>query len=439
MADESLPAIYAAANQPDDDRSPREPYYLALGPATVMHSFNKSAKLDNVCYEIRGVVMREARRLEEEGHRILKLNIGNPAPFGLDVPEEIQQDVIYNLPQAQGYCESKGLFSARKAVMHYCQQLGIEGVDIEDIYLGNGVSELIVMSMQALLNTGDEVLIPAPDYPLWTAAVTLSSGKPVHYRCDEAQDWFPDLDDIRSKLTPRTRAIVLINPNNPTGAVYSRELLEQVVELARQRNLVILADEIYDKILYDEAQHVSIASLADDVLFFTYNGLSKTYRAAGYRSGWMIISGAKHRARDLIEGIEMLASMRLCANVPAQLAIQTSLGGYQSIQDLVAPGGRLREQRDMAHELLNSIPGVSCTKPKGALYLFPKLDPKRFNIVDDEKLVLDLLLQQRILLVQGSAFNIDDAHHLRVVFLPRVDVLEDAIKRLAHFLAEYQQ
>lgn len=404
-----------------------------------MHSFIKSTKLDNVCYEIRGDVMREARRLEEEGHRILKLNIGNPAPFGLDIPEEIQQDVIYNLTQAQGYCESKGLFSARKAVMQYCQQLGIPDVDIEDIYLGNGVSELIVMSMQALLNTGDEVLIPAPDYPLWTAAVTLSSGKPVHYRCDEQQDWFPDLDDIRSKLTSRTRAIVLINPNNPTGAVYSRDLLQQVVDLAREHNLVILADEIYDKILYDEALHRSVASLADDVLFFTYNGLSKNYRAAGYRSGWMIISGAKHRARDLIEGIDMLASMRLCANVPAQLAIQTALGGYQSINDLVLPGGRLREQRDMAHELLNAIPGVSCVKPKGALYLFPRLDPKRFNILSDEQLVLDLLVQQKMLLVQGSAFNVEDQHHLRVVFLPRVDVLEDAIKRLAHFLSEYQQ
>lgn len=404
-----------------------------------MQSFIKSTKLDNVCYEIRGDVMREARRLEEEGHRILKLNIGNPAPFGLDIPDEIQQDVIYNLTQAQGYCESKGLFSARKAVMQYCQQLGIPDVDIEDIYLGNGVSELIVMSMQALLNTGDEVLIPAPDYPLWTAAVTLSSGKPVHYRCDEQQDWFPDLDDIRSKLTARTRAIVLINPNNPTGAVYSRDLLQQVVDLARQHNLVILADEIYDKILYDEAMHRSVASLADDVLFFTYNGLSKNYRAAGYRSGWMVISGAKHRARDLIEGIDMLASMRLCANVPAQLAIQTALGGYQSINDLVLPGGRLREQRDMAHELLNAIPGVSCVKPKGALYLFPRLDPKRFNIVSDEQLVLDLLVQQKILLVQGSAFNVEDHNHLRVVFLPRVDVLEDAIKRLAHFLSEYQQ
>ncbi|MDX5299139.1 MAG: pyridoxal phosphate-dependent aminotransferase, partial [Gammaproteobacteria bacterium] len=385
-----------------------------------MHPYKKSAKLDNVCYEIRGVVLREARRLEEEGHRILKLNIGNPAPFGLDVPEEIQQDVIYNLPQAQGYSESQGLFAARKAVMQYCQQRGIANVDIEDIYLGNGVSELIVMSMQALLNTGDEVLIPAPDYPLWTAAVTLSSGKPVHYRCDEQQDWYPDLDDIRAKITDRTRAIVIINPNNPTGSVYPREVLEQIVELARQHNLVVLSDEIYDKILYDGAEHICTASLADDVLFFTYNGLSKSYRAAGYRSGWLIISGAKHRARDLIEGITMLSSMRLCANVPAQFAIQTALGGYQSINDLIAPGGRLYEQRNLAWEMLNDIPGVSCVKPKGALYLFPKLDPKRYPIRNDERLVLDLVTQEKILLVQGSAFNIDDKQHLRVVFLPRV-------------------
>lgn len=404
-----------------------------------MHPYKKSAKLDNVCYEIRGVVLREARRLEEEGHRILKLNIGNPAPFGLDVPEEIQQDVIYNLPQAQGYSESQGLFAARKAVMQYCQQRGIANVDIEDIYLGNGVSELIVMSMQALLNTGDEVLIPAPDYPLWTAAVTLSSGKPVHYRCDEQQDWYPDLDDIRAKITDRTRAIVIINPNNPTGSVYPREVLEQIVELARQHNLVVLSDEIYDKILYDGAEHICTASLADDVLFFTYNGLSKSYRAAGYRSGWLIISGAKHRARDLIEGITMLSSMRLCANVPAQFAIQTALGGYQSINDLIAPGGRLYEQRNLAWEMLNDIPGVSCVKPKGALYLFPKLDPKRYPIRNDERLVLDLVTQEKILLVQGSAFNIDDKQHLRVVFLPRVDTLEDAMKRLAHFLSRYEQ
>ncbi|PAV26746.1 alanine-synthesizing transaminase [Tamilnaduibacter salinus] len=404
-----------------------------------MQNFKKSTKLDDVCYDIRGPVLREARRLEEEGNRVLKLNIGNPAAFELDVPEEIQQDVIYNMHSAQGYVESKGLFSARKAVMHYCQRRGINKVEIDDIYLGNGVSEMIVMSMQALLNTGDEVLIPAPDYPLWTAAVTLSSGRPVHYVCDEAQDWFPDIDDIKSKITTHTRAIVLINPNNPTGSVYSKELLEQVIELARQHDLIILADEIYDKILYDGVQHVPAASLADDVLFFTYNGLSKNYRAAGYRSGWMIISGAKHRARNLIEGIDMLASMRLCSNVPAQLAIQTALGGYQSIEDLVAPEGRLYEQRDIAYRMLNDIPGISCVKPQGALYMFPKLDPKRFPIEDDERLAYDLLQQEKILLVQGSAFNINDRQHMRVVFLPRVDTLEDAISRLGNFLEHYQQ
>lgn len=404
-----------------------------------MKTIKKSSKLDNVCYEIRGEVLKEAKRLEEEGHRILKLNIGNPAPFGFDVPEELQTDIIHNLPSAQGYCDSKGLFSARKAVMQYTQQKDIVGVDIEDIYLGNGVSELIVMAMQALLNPEDEVLIPAPDYPLWTAAVKLSGGKAVHYKCDEDNDWQPDLDDIRSKITKNTKAIVVINPNNPTGSVYSLKTLKQIVEVAREHGLIILADEIYDKILYDDAVHVCLASLADDLLFLTFNGLSKSYRAAGYRSGWMIISGAKHQATDLIEGIEMLSSMRLCANVPAQFAIQTALGGYQSINDLVLPGGRLKEQRDLAWKLLNDIPGVSCTKPKGALYLFPKLDPEHFNIKNDERLILDLLKQEKMLFVQGSAFNIDDTQHLRVVFLPRVDVLEDAIGRFAHFLSKYKQ
>jgi len=404
-----------------------------------MKTIKKSTKLDDVCYEIRGEVLKEAKRLEEEGHRVLKLNIGNPAPFGFDVPEELQTDIIHNLPSAQGYCDSKGLFSARKAVMQYTQKKGITGVDIEDIYLGNGVSELIVMSMQALLNAKDEVLIPAPDYPLWTAAVTLSSGKAIHYRCDEEQDWQPDIEDIRSKITKNTKAIVVINPNNPTGAVYSDAILKQIIELAREHDLIILADEIYDKILYDDAKHICLASYADDLLFLTFNGLSKSYRAAGYRSGWLIISGAKHIATDFIEGLEMLSSMRLCANVPAQFAIQTALGGYQSINDLVLPGGRLKEQRDLAWKLLNEIPGVSCTKPKGALYLFPKLDPDYYNIKDDEKLVLDLLKQEKMLFVQGSAFNIDDTQHLRVVFLPRVDVLEDAIGRFAHFLSKYKQ
>ncbi|MDG9667400.1 pyridoxal phosphate-dependent aminotransferase [Hahella sp. CR1] len=404
-----------------------------------MHEIKKSNKLLHVCYEIRGQVLQEAKRLEEEGHRILKLNIGNPAPFGFDVPEEIQQDVIYNLSHAQGYADSKGLFAARKAVQHYTQQCGIANVDIEDIYLGNGVSELIVMAMQALLNTNDEVLIPAPDYPLWTAAVTLSSGRAVHYCCDEQSDWFPDIADIESKITERTKAIVIINPNNPTGAVYSRELLQQIVELARRHRLIVLADEIYDKILYDEAEHTCIASLADDLLFLTFNGLSKNYRAAGYRAGWLIVSGAKLRAYDYIEGLTMLSSMRLCSNVPAQLGIQTALGGYQSINDLVAPGGRLLEQRDTAYNLISQIPGVSCVKPRGAMYLFPKIDPKVLTIHNDEKMVLDLLRQERILIVQGSAFNQPDTQHFRLVFLPRVDELEGAVGRISHFLQGYEQ
>ncbi|MCP5160547.1 MAG: pyridoxal phosphate-dependent aminotransferase [Hahellaceae bacterium] len=404
-----------------------------------MYSIKKSNKLENVCYDIRGEVLKEARRLEEEGHRVLKLNIGNPAPFGFDVPEEIQTDVVRNLANAQGYSDSKGLFSARKAVMHYTQQKQVNGVELEDIYLGNGVSELIVMSMQALLNSGDEVLIPSPDYPLWTAAVTLSSGKAVHYHCDEQQEWYPDLNDIRAKITNRTRAIVVINPNNPTGSVYPQEILEGIVQIAREHHLIILADEIYDKILYDEAEHISLASLADDVLFFTFNGLSKNYRAAGYRAGWLVISGAKHRATDLVEGLEMLSSMRLCSNVPAQLAIQTALGGYQSINDLVIPGGRLYEQRNVAWELLNSIPGVSCVKPKGALYMFPRLDPAKFHIKDDEKLVLDLLRQEKILLVQGTAFNLNDTQHLRVVFLPHKEILTDALNKFGHFLSQYEQ
>lgn len=404
-----------------------------------MNTINKSDKLANVCYEIRGPVLEEANRLEEEGHRILKLNIGNPAPFGFDAPDEIIQDVIRMLPTAQGYCESKGLYSARKAVMQNCQQIGIPDVEIGDIYLGNGASELITLSMQALLNNGDEVLIPAPDYPLWTAAVTLSGGKPVHYVCDEEADWFPDIDDIKSKITSNTKAIVVINPNNPTGAVYSEDLLQQIVDLAREHGLIILADEIYDKILYDDAEHIPMGRLATDVLCVTFNGLSKAYRLAGFRSGWMIISGAKHTAKDYIQGLDILSSMRLCANVPAQHAIQTSLGGYQSINDLVLPGGRLREQRDIAYEILNSIPGISCVKPKGAIYMFPKLDQKKFSIKNDEQLVLDFLIRHKILLVQGSAFNWGAPDHLRVVFLPRADELTDAMNRLGQFLENYSQ
>lgn len=404
-----------------------------------MPTIHKSVKLNNVCYDIRGPVLVEANRLEEEGHRVIKLNIGNPAPFGFDAPDEIIQDVILNLPNAQGYSDSKGLFSARKAVMQNCQLIGIDNVEIGDIYLGNGASELINMSMQALLNNGDEVLIPAPDYPLWTAAVTLSGGTARHYICDEQSDWCPDIEDIKSKITDRTRAIVIINPNNPTGAVYPESLLLQIVELAEEHNLVILADEIYDKILYGDAKHVPMGKLATNVLCLTYNGLSKAYRLAGFRSGWMIVSGAKHRAKNYIEGLDILSSMRLCANVPAQYAIQTALGGYQSIKDLVLPKGRLYEQLEVAYKRLTDIPGITCVKPRGGIYLFPKLDPKRFSIKDDEKLVLDLLIQEKILLVQGSAFNCMDTDHLRIVFLPRVDDLSTAIDKFANFLHRYKQ
>lgn len=400
---------------------------------------SKSNKLANVCYDIRGPVLKHAKRLEEEGHRILKLNIGNPAPFGFEAPEEILVDVIRNLPTAQGYSDSKGLYSARKAVMQYCQQKKIEGVTIEDIYLGNGVSELIVMALQALLNNGDEVLIPAPDYPLWTAATSLAGGKAVHYLCDEQANWYPDINDIKSKISSNTRAILLINPNNPTGAVYPKAVLEEIIEVARQHNLVIFSDEIYDKILYDDALHISTASLAPDVLCLTFNGLSKSYRVAGFRSGWLIISGPKQKAQSYIEGLDILANMRLCANVPAQHAIQTALGGYQSINDLVLPGGRLLEQRNRAWELLNSIPGVSCVKPMGAMYAFPKIDPKICPIHNDEKFVLDLLLSEKLLVVQGTAFNWPWPDHFRVVTLPRVDELDLAIRRIGNFLKGYSQ
>ena len=401
--------------------------------------FSKSNKLANVCYDIRGPVLKHAKRLEEEGQRILKLNIGNPAPFGFEAPDEILQDVIRNLPTAQGYSDSKGLFSARKAVMQYYQQKNVEGVGIEDIYLGNGVSELIVMSLQALLNNGDEVLVPAPDYPLWTAAVSLAGGNAVHYLCDEGADWFPDLADIKAKITPNTKALVIINPNNPTGAVYSKEVLLGMLELARQHNLVVFSDEIYDKILYDDAVHICTASLAPDLLCLTFNGLSKSYRVAGFRSGWIAISGPKHHAQSYIEGIDMLANMRLCANVPSQHAIQTALGGYQSINDLVLPQGRLLEQRNRTWELLNDIPGVSCVKPMGALYAFPRIDPKVCPIHNDEKFVLDLLLSEKLLVVQGTAFNWPWPDHFRVVTLPRVDDLDMAIGRIGNFLKSYRQ
>jgi len=403
-----------------------------------LRTIHKSSKLDNVCYDIRGPVMARARQMEEEGQRIIKLNIGNPAPFGFEAPEEIVQDVILNLPNASGYSDSKGLFAARKAIMHETQRKGIAGVQIDDIIIGNGVSELIVMAMQALLNNGDEVLVPAPDYPLWTAAVSLGGGKPCHYLCDEGAGWLPDLDDIRAKITTRTRAIVIINPNNPTGALYPTELLLEILEIARQHQLVVYADEIYDKVLYDGLTHTSIASLADDVLVVTFNGLSKNYRACGYRSGWLIVSGDKRHAKDYLEGLNMLASMRLCSNVPGQYAIQTALGGYQSINDLVAPSGRLTRQRDLAHELLTAIPGVSCVKPKAAMYLFPRLDRKLYPIHDDKKFILKLLEEERVLVVQGSGFNWPHPDHIRVVFLPHEEDLTEAISRISRFLDRYR-
>ena len=404
-----------------------------------MHSIDKSNKLHGVCYDIRGPVLDHAHRLEEEGHRILKLNIGNPAPFGFEAPDEIILDVIYNLRNAQGYCESKGLFAARKAIMQECQKLQVPNVEIDDIYLGNGVSELIVMSMQALLNDGDEMLIPSPDYPLWTAAVNLAGGNAVHYRCDEQSDWFPDINDIANKITDKTRGIVVINPNNPTGAVYSEELLEQIVELARAKNLIIFADEIYSKILYDDTEFVPMGRLAQDVLCISFNGLSKSYRLAGFRSGWMVISGAKEKAQQYIEGIEMLSSMRLCANVPAMFAVQTALGGYQSINELILPGGRLREQRDMAWKKVNDIPGITCVKPKGALYLFPKINLDIHKIQNDQKMVQDFLIKEKILLVEGTAFNWQEPDHFRIVFLPRADELEDALDRFGNFIEHYTQ
>lgn len=404
-----------------------------------MKLVKQSQKLASVCYDIRGPVLEEAKRLEEEGHRILKLNIGNPAAFGFDAPDEILQDVILNLPNAQGYSDSKGLFSARKAIMQECQKLEIANVEINDIYLGNGVSELITMSMQALLNNGDEVLIPAPDYPLWTASVSLAGGKPIHYVCDEAAQWQPDIADIESKVTDNTRALVIINPNNPTGAVYSKEVLLEIIELARRHNLVLFADEIYSKITYDGATHIPLASLCEDLLVVSFNGLSKAYRLAGFRCGWMILSGDKGRATSYIEGLDILTNMRLCANVPGQFAVQTALGGYQSINELILPGGRLLEQRNRAWELLTQIPGISCVKPKGAIYMFPCLDPDQFAVSNDARLILELLEEEKILLVQGSAFNIKDSNHFRLVFLPTVDVIEKATESLGRFLARRQR
>ena len=398
----------------------------------------KSNKLANVCYDIRGPVLQQAKQMEDEGHKIIKLNIGNLASFGFDSPEEVQLDMIRNLPNAAGYSDSKGIFAARKAVMHYTQQKNIKGVTLEDIYIGNGVSELIVMAMNALLNTGDEVLVPAPDYPLWTAAVSLSSGTPRHYLCDEANDWLPDLDDIRAKITPKTRAIVIINPNNPTGALYPDSLLLEIVAIAREHGLIIYADEVYDKVLYDGATHTALASLSEDVLTVSFNGLSKNYRSCGYRAGWMVVSGDLTQAKDYIEGLDMLASMRLCANVPGQYGIQTALGGYQSIDDLVAPTGRMCRQRNLAHELITAIPGVTCVKPKAALYMFPRLDPKLYPIKNDQDFIAELLQKERVLLVQGTGFNWPQPDHFRLVFLPHEDDLREAIARIARFLEVYR-
>ena len=401
-----------------------------------MRTTLKSLKLAKVCYDIRGPIMDAARKLEEEGHKIIRLNIGNLAPFGFDAPEEIQLDMIRNLPDSAGYSDSKGIFAARKAVMHYTQEQGIKGVVLDDIYLGNGASELIVMATNGLLNNGDELLLPAPDYPLWTAAASLSGGTPVHYLCDEANGWMPDLDDIRAKITPATRGIVVINPNNPTGALYSDELLKAIVDIAREHGLVIFADEVYDKVLYDDAKHTAIASLSEDVLTLTFNSLSKSYRSCGYRAGWMVVSGDKKAARDYIEGLNMLSNMRLCSNVPGQWGIQTALGGYQSIKDLVGEGGRLRRQRDLAYELITAIPGLSCVKPSAALYMFPKLDPKVYPIADDQQFFMELLQETRVMLVQGTGFNWTRPDHFRIVFLPHEDDLREAIGRIAKFLRQ---
>lgn len=403
-----------------------------------MDKYTQSAKLHNVLYDIRGPLLEHAQRMEAEGHRIMKLNIGNPAPFGFEAPDAVLVDMIRHLPNAQGYSDSRGIFSARTAVVQYYQGQGIHNIDVDDVYLGNGVSELITLSLMALLDSGDEILVPTPDYPLWTASVSLAGGRPVHYLCDEDDHWYPDIEDLRSKITPHTKGIVVINPNNPTGAVYPERILQQIVDLAREHGLIVFADEIYEKILYDDAVHVNIAKLCgDDVLCLTFSGLSKAYRIAGYRSGWMAISGPKAEAADYIEGINLLANMRLCANVPAQHAIQTALGGYQSINDLILPGGRLKEQRDTAYRLLTDIPGVTCEIAQGALYLFPKLDPEVYPIEDDEQFALELLKEQKILISHGRAFNWVRPDHFRMVTLPSVGDIEEAISRLATFLGRY--
>ena len=404
-----------------------------------MRTFEKSTKLDNVCYDVRGSVVEEADRMIADGVHILKLNIGNPAPFGFTAPEEVIRDMMRNLPETEGYSDSKGLFPARKAIMQYCQLKKIPNVEIGDIYTGNGVSELITMSMQGLLNNGDEILMPSPDYPLWTAAANLAGGHPVHYMCDEAANWYPDMDDIRSKITDRTKGIVIINPNNPTGALYPREVLQEIVDIAREHQLIIFADEIYDRLVMDGEEHISIASLAPDLFCVTLNGLSKSHRIAGFRVGWMCLSGDKSCAKGYIEGLNMLASMRLCSNVPAQSIVQTALGGYQSSDELLLPGGRIYEQREFIYKALNRIPGISAVKPKAAFYIFPKIDTSMYNIHNDEQFVLDFLRQEKVLLVHGGGFNWPEPDHFRVVYLPRVGELEEAMEKLEHFLKHYRQ
>ena len=404
-----------------------------------MRTFEKSTKLDNVCYDVRGPVVEEADRMIADGIHILKLNIGNPAPFGFTAPEEVIRDMMHNLPETEGYSDSKGLFPARKAIMQYCQLKKIPNVGINDIYTGNGVSELITMSMQGLLNNGDEILMPSPDYPLWTAAANLAGGHPVHYMCDEAANWYPDMDDIRSKITDRTKGIVIINPNNPTGALYPREVLQEIVDIAREHQLIILADEIYDRLVMDGEEHISIASLAPDLFCVTLNGLSKSHRIAGFRVGWMCLSGDKSYAKGYIEGLNMLASMRLCSNVPAQSIVQTALGGYQSSDELLLPGGRIYEQREFIYHALNRIPGISAVKPKAAFYIFPKIDTAMYNIHNDEQFVLDFLRKEKVLLVHGGGFNWPEPDHFRVVYLPRVGELEEAMEKLEHFLKHYRQ
>ncbi len=404
-----------------------------------MRAFNKSTKLDHVCYDIRGPVLDEANRMIENGDTILKLNIGNPAPFGFRAPDEVVKDMMWNLTETQGYSDSRGLFSARKAIMQYCQLKKIPNVSMNDIYLGNGVSEMIMMSMQGLLNNGDEILVPAPDYPLWTGAITLAGGTAVHYICDEQSDWYPDIEDMRSKITDKTKGIVIINPNNPTGALYPREVLAQIAELAREHQLIIFSDEIYDRLVMDEEKHVSIASLCPDLFCVTMNGLSKSHRIAGYRVGWMVLSGDKSRAKGYMEGINMLSNMRLCSNVPAQSIVQTALGGYQSSDELLVPGGRLYEQREFIYKALNDIPGVSAVKPRAAFYIFPKLDVERFNITNDEQFALDFLKKQKILINHGTAFNYPTPDHFRIVYLPRKEILEEAMNKLELFLSKYRQ